>query len=114
MMYCYAIEIFYQEEKRKQTFPFAQFIGRTDFALFPVVGYLLIGKPDAYAILWFIFFYPFALAHLGVNDMVDIVNDRARGMNTIPVLYGIDKTAYWTAGFTAIHAGTAISFHVPA
>lgn len=112
MLYCFAIEIFYQEEKRKQAFPFAQLIGRTDFALFPVVGYLIAGQPDAYAILWFVFFYPFALAHLGANDLIDIVNDRARGMNTIPVLYGIDKTAFWITGFTAIHAGTAILFMI--
>jgi 4-hydroxybenzoate polyprenyltransferase len=110
MLYCYSIEIFYQEEKRKQTFPFAQLIGRTDFALFPVAGYLLAGRPDVYAILWFVFFYPFALAHLGANDLIDIVNDRARGMNTIPVLFGVDRTAYWIAGFSAIHAMTAIFF----
>ena len=110
MLYCYTIEIFYQEEKRAQSFPFAQLIGRTDFALFPVVGYLLAGKPDLYAVLWFVFFYPFALAHLGANDLIDITNDRARGMKTIPILYGTDRTAYWIAGFTGIHIVTALIF----
>lgn len=110
MVYCFAIEIFYQEEKREQKFPFAQLIGRTDFALFPVAGYLCIGSPDLNALLYFSFFYPFALAHLGANDLIDVVNDRARGMNTIPTLFSINGTAYWIAGFTAVHVVTAIIF----
>jgi len=110
MVYCFAIEIFYQEEKREQKFPYAQLIGRTDFALFPVAGYLCIGRPDLNALLYFAFFYPFALAHLGANDLIDVVNDRARGMNTIPTMYSMNGTAYWIAGFTAVHILTAIIF----
>ncbi len=110
MVYCFAIEIFYQEEKREQKFPFAQLIGRTDFALFPVAGYLCIGSPDLNALLYFSFFYPFALAHLGANDLIDVANDRARGMNTIPTLFSMNGTAYWIAGFTAVHVVTAIIF----
>ena len=110
MVYCYAIEIFYQEEKREQKFPFAQLIGRTDFALFPVAGYLCIGIPDLNALLYFVFFYPFALAHLGANDLIDVENDRARGMNTIPILFSTNSTAYWIAGFTAVHVLTALIF----
>jgi 4-hydroxybenzoate polyprenyltransferase len=110
MFYCYAIEIFYQEEKREQKHPFAQIIGRTDFALFPVAGYLCAGIPDKTALLFFIFFYPFALAHLGANDLIDVTNDRARGMKTIPVLFSTEGTAYWIAGFTAIHIVTAFLF----
>jgi 4-hydroxybenzoate polyprenyltransferase len=110
MLYCYAIEIFYQEEKREQTFPYAQLIGRTDFALFPVAGYLCIGNPDVNALLFFAFFYPFALAHLGANDLIDVVNDRVRGMKTIPTLFGMNGTAYWIAGFTAVHILTALIF----
>jgi 4-hydroxybenzoate polyprenyltransferase len=107
MLFCYTIEIFYQEEKREQKYPFAQLIGRLDFALFPVAGYLCAGKPDLPAFLYFIFFYPFALAHLGANDLIDIGNDRARGMNTIPVLYSQPGTAYWIAGFTTVTMVTA-------
>jgi 4-hydroxybenzoate polyprenyltransferase len=111
MVYCYTIEIFYQIEKRQpQQFPFAQLIGRTDFALFPVAGYLCLGNPDLNAFLYFVFFYPFALAHLGVNDLVDVTNDRARGMSTIPILYDIPRTTCWIAGFTIIHAMMAILF----
>jgi 4-hydroxybenzoate polyprenyltransferase len=110
MLYCLAIEIFYQEEKREQKFPYAQLIGRTDFALFPVAGYLCIGIPDINTLLFFAFFYPFALAHLGANDLIDVVNDRVRGMNTIPTLYGMNGTAYWIAGFTAVHVVTAVIF----
>ncbi len=110
MVYCFAIECFYQEEKREQKFPFAQLIGRTDFALFPVAGYLCIGNPDLNALLYFAFFYPFALAHLGANDLIDVVNDRARGMNTIPTMYSMNGTAYWISGFTAVHILTAIIF----
>jgi 4-hydroxybenzoate polyprenyltransferase len=110
MFYCYAIEIFYQEEKREQKQPFAQIIGRTDFALFPVAGYLCAGNPDLIALLFFVFFYPFALAHLGANDLIDVANDQARGMKSIPVLFGTNGTAYWIAGFTAIHFVTALFF----
>jgi 4-hydroxybenzoate polyprenyltransferase len=111
MVYCYTIEIFYQIEKRQtQQFPFAQLIGRTDFALFPVAGYLCLGNPDVNAILYFVFFYPFAMAHLGVNDLIDVANDRVKGMSTIPILYDLDRTAYWIAGFTIIHAMMAVLF----
>jgi len=111
MVYSYTIEVFYQIEKRQpQQFPFAQLIGRTDFALFPVAGYLCLGNPDLDAFLYFVFFYPFALAHLGVNDLVDVTNDRARGMSTIPILYDIPRTTCWIAGFTIIHAMMAFLF----
>ena len=111
MAYCYVIEVFYQEEKRiRQVFPFPQLIGRTDFALFPVAGYLCAGSPDVTALLYFLFFYPFAIAHLGVNDLIDEANDRARGLRTIPTIYDGERTRYWIAGFTCIHAMMAILF----
>lgn len=111
MAYCYVIEVFYQVEKRiPQVFPFPQIIGRTDFALFPVAGYLCTGSPDITAFLYFIFFYPFAMAHLGANDLIDEANDRARGLRTIPTLYDADRTRYWIAGFTVIHAMMASLF----
>ena len=56
------------------------------------------------------FFYPFALAHLGVNDLIDVTNDRARGLSTIPIVYDIPRTTYWIAGFTVIHAMMAFLF----
>jgi 4-hydroxybenzoate polyprenyltransferase len=111
MAYSYTIEIFYQIEKRQpQKFPFAQIIGRTDFALFPVAGYLCLGNPDVNAFLYFVFFYPFALAHLGANDLIDITNDKARGLSTIPIVYDLTRTAYWIAGFTIIHGMMAYIF----
>jgi 4-hydroxybenzoate polyprenyltransferase len=111
MVYSYTIEIFYQIEKRQpQNFPFAQIIGRTDFALFPVAGYLCLGSPDLNAFLYFVFFYPFAMAHLGANDLIDVANDRARGMSTITMVYDIPRTVYWIAGFTVIHAMMAFLF----
>ena len=112
MFLCYALEIFYQEEKREQKYPAAQVIGRIDFALFPVAGYLCAGTPDTTALLFFLFFYPFALAHLGANDLIDVDNDRARGMKSVPVLFSTEGTAYWIAGFTAIHTATAVLFMV--
>lgn len=111
MIYSYTIEMFYQIEKRQpQQFPFAQLIGRTDFALFPVAGYLCLGNPDLNAFLYFVFFYPFALAHLGVNDLIDVANDRVRGMSTLPILFDIPRTMYWILGFTIIHAMMAFLF----
>lgn len=111
MVYCYVIEVFYQEEKRiPQVFPFPQVIGRTDFALFPVAGYLCAGSPDTTALLYFLFFYPFALAHLGMNDLIDETNDRARDLRTIPTIYDAERTRIWIAGFTVIHIMMAFVF----
>jgi len=111
MLFCYTIEMFYQIEKRQtQQFPFAQLIGRTDFALFPVAGYLCLGNPDLDAFLYLVFFFPFALAHLGVNDLIDVANDRVRGMSTLPILFDIPRTTYWILGFTVIHAMMAFLF----
>jgi 4-hydroxybenzoate polyprenyltransferase len=110
MGYAYAAEIFYQVKKRSQTVPIAQLLGRTDFALFPVAGYLAAGMPDSTALLYFLFFYPYAQAHLGTNDLADLENDLARGMKTIPVLYGVPGTVIWIAAFTALHGIAAIFF----
>lgn len=110
MAYSYAVEVFYQVKKRDQSVPIAQVVGRTDFALFPVAGYLAAGMPDLTAFLYFLFFYPYALAHLGVNDLVDVRNDRARGMRTVPLLYGTRAGVLWVAGFTVIHGVMALLF----
>ena len=110
MGYSYLVEYFYQTKKRRQTRPLAQVVGRTDFALFPVAGYLVHGSPDAAALLIFLFFYPWALAHLAANDIADVANDRARGMATIPVLYGMRGAALWVLGFAAVHAAMALVF----
>ena len=110
MGYSYLVEYFYQTKKRRQTLPFAQVVGRTDFALFPVAGYLVIGNPDMTALLIFLFFYPWALAHLAANDIADVANDRARGMATIPILYGMRGATAWVAGCAAAHAVTAVAF----
>ena len=82
-IYCYSMEYFYQIKKRHQRYPIAQLLGRTDFALFPVAGYLTVGHPDVIACRIF-FFYPFALAHLAVNDLADVKNDTARGLSQSP------------------------------
>ncbi len=110
MLFCYGMEVFYQLKKRDEKFPVAQLLGRTDFALFPVGGYLCAGYPDATSLLYFLFFYPFALAHLGENDLIDVANDRARGLQTIPTLFGLRGTVTWIGGFTVVHAFTAILF----
>jgi 4-hydroxybenzoate polyprenyltransferase len=110
MLFCYVFEVFYQLKKRKQRYPVAQLIGRIDFALFPVAGYLCAGIPDTTALLYFVFFYPFAMAHLGANDLIDVKNDRARGMKTITTLYGERRTANWIAGFTVLNGIMAFLF----
>lgn len=103
MVYCYVVEYIYQVKKREQSFPIAQIVGRTDFTLFPVAGYLCHGRPDSMVLLMLIFFYPWTLAHLGVNDVVDVKNDRARGMKAVTVLYGIEGAVRWIALFTLVH-----------
>ncbi|MCW4030928.1 MAG: UbiA family prenyltransferase [Candidatus Bathyarchaeota archaeon] len=110
MLLCYCLEIFYQVKKRKQNFPFAQLIGRIDFTLFPIAGYLCLGNPNVNILLFALFFYPLALAHLGVNDISDVANDQVKKMKTIPLLYGLKGTAYWILFFSAIHFVTTIIF----
>ena len=110
MMLCYSLEVFYQFKKRSEKFPFAQLIGRIDFTLFPVAGYLCIGSPDLNVLLFALFFYPLAIAHLGVNDIIDVVNDKARGLNTIPTMFGMKGTTYWILLFSIIHFAFAVVF----
>jgi len=110
MVYSYALEYYYQVKKRNQSFPIAQLLGRTDFALFPVAGYLVNGRPDATALAYLLFFYPFAQTHLGANDIIDHPNDEARSLKTIPVLYGVENTKRWIQLFTALHLVAAYLF----
>ncbi|MBN2111022.1 MAG: UbiA family prenyltransferase [Methanosarcinaceae archaeon] len=110
MSYSYCAEYFYQVMKRDQRFPIAQILGRTDIALFPVAGYLCYGSPDMTALLYFLLLYPWAQAHLGVNDLADFRNDVARDMKTITTLYGTGGTAFWIHGFTLLHIVVAIVF----
>jgi 4-hydroxybenzoate polyprenyltransferase len=110
MVYSYLAEYFYQVKKRSQGAPLAQLIGRTDFTLFPVAGYLINGRPDAVALLYFLFFFPFAQAHLGANDIIDFENDEARGLKTVPLLYGTRGTKHWILLFTILHIGGAYVF----
>jgi len=110
MVVCYCLEVFYQFKKRNQNFPFAQLIGRIDFTLFPLAGYLCLGTPNVNILLFGFFFYPLALAHLGVNDISDVANDQVKEMKTIPLLYGLKGTAYWIFLFSIIHLVTTILF----
>jgi len=110
MAICYCLEVFYQFKKRKENFPLAQLVGRVDFTLFPVAGYLCIGSPDSIVLLFALFFYPLAMAHLGVNDIIDVANDQVRGLNTIPTIYGMKGTAFWIFFFSIFHFAAAIIF----
>ena len=110
MAICYFLEVFYQFKKRKENFPLAQLIGRIDFTLFPVAGYLCIGSPDIIVLLFALFFYPLAMAHLGVNDIIDVANDRARGLKTIPIMYGMKGTVLWILFFSVFHYVAVITF----
>jgi len=110
MIICYSFEVFYQIVKRNQSFPIAQLIGRVDFTLFPLAGYLVVGDLDLNLLFFGLFFYPLALAHLGVNDLADVTNDQAKDLKTIPVLYGLKGTAYWVLIFSVFHIVMAIIF----
>jgi 4-hydroxybenzoate polyprenyltransferase len=110
MVICYCLEVFYQIKKRNENFPIAQLIGRIDFTLFPVAGYLCLARPDFNALLFAFFFYPLAQAHLGVNDIIDVANDQVKEMKTIPILYGMKGTAYWILLFSIIHIAAAAVF----
>jgi 4-hydroxybenzoate polyprenyltransferase len=104
------LEYFYQVKRKNQSFPVAQLAGRMDFTLFPIAGYLCYGQPDLSVLLYLLFFYPWTLAHLAVNDFIDTENDRARGIKSIPVLYGTEGALLWISGFTLVHYFTASLF----
>jgi 4-hydroxybenzoate polyprenyltransferase len=108
MIYAYCMEIFYQTVKRNQSFPFAQLLGRTDLVLFPVAGYLCYGNLSTTILLYILFLYPWAQAHLGVNDIGDYENDRKKNLKTITVLYGIKGNLLWIFIFSIINIFTAI------
>jgi 4-hydroxybenzoate polyprenyltransferase len=110
MAVCYCLEYFYQVKKRNQKLPISQLIGRIDFALFPLAGYLCVGNLDINALLYFFFFYPLAIAHLGLNDIIDVANDRVKKLKTIPILFGMQGTTYWILFFSTIHLVTAVLF----
>jgi 4-hydroxybenzoate polyprenyltransferase len=110
MILCYFLEVFYQLKKRNEKFPSAQLIGRIDFTLFPVAGYLCLGNPDINVLFFAFFFYPLAMAHLGVNDIIDVANDQTRGLNTIPTMYGMKKTTYWILIFSIVHFAATVIF----
>lgn len=112
LVYGHGMEAFYQIKKRNQKYPIAQLLGRTDLTLFPIAGYLCYGFFDLSLIFYVLFLYPFALAHLGVNDLLDLENDKAKGLKTITVLYGIEGNIKWNLGFTLIHLVTASVFFI--
>lgn len=108
MIYAYSVEIFYQKKKEQQKFPIAQLIGRTDLTLFPVAGYLCYGNFSLTIVFIILFLYPWAQAHLGLNDLGDFDNDKAKNLKTITILYGIKGNIKWIAYFTLIQIGFAI------
>ncbi|MFX0004485.1 MAG: UbiA family prenyltransferase [Candidatus Hermodarchaeota archaeon] len=108
MIYAYSVEIFYQKKKGNQQFPIAQLIGRTDLTVFPVAGYLCYGNFSLTIVLIILFLYPWAQAHLGVNDLGDYDNDKAKNLKTITTLYGIKGNVKWIAYFTLLQIGFAI------
>ncbi len=110
MVYAYSMEVFYQMVKRKQKFPIAQILGRTDLLLFPIAGYLLIGQFNITIVFYLLFMYPWALAHLGANDLVDIENDQAKELKTIAGLYGVKGNKIWVHAFSAVHLLTSVLF----
>jgi len=107
MIYAYSVEIFYQKKKGHQQFPIAQLVGRTDLTLFPVAGYLCYGHFSITIVFIMLFLYPWAQAHLGLNDMGDYDNDKAKNLKTITMLYGMKGNVKWIAYFTLIHIGFA-------
>ena len=103
MIYAYLVESFYNIKKRDQNFPFAQLLGRTDLTFFPVAGYLCFGGFDLNILYIVIFLYPWALAHLATNDIIDVENDIVKDLKTVTVLYGKKGSLIWISLFTLLH-----------
>ena len=96
--------------KRKQKFPIVQILGRADLLLFPIAGYLLFGQFNFTIVYYLLFMYPWALAHLGANDLVDVENDQAKELKTITGLYGIKGNKIWVHLFSVIQLITSAIF----
>jgi 4-hydroxybenzoate polyprenyltransferase len=62
------------------------------------------------ALLYLVFFYPLALTHLGLNDLADYENDKARKLATIPVLYGASGSVRWIALWSVAHLLASAAF----
>ncbi len=45
-----------------------------------------------------------------MNDLVDVENDKSRGLKTVTVLYGEKGSANWVLAFTILHAMAALPF----
>ncbi len=104
MIYAYSVETFYNLVKRNQKFCFAQLLGRTDLAVFPIAGYLCYGSFTSLSIpLILAFIYPWALAHLGTNDLADYENDQAKQLKTVTVLYGLKINVFWISIATLLN-----------
>jgi len=103
MAYTYGMEYFYQVHKRTQRLPIAQLLGRTDFMVFAMGGYLCYGRPDLTVALYGVFFYTFGEIHLGINDLSDHHNDIVRKMNTVTIMYGRHGNLTWILVFILLH-----------
>jgi 4-hydroxybenzoate polyprenyltransferase len=104
MLYAYLVESFYNIKKRNQKAPFAQLLGRTDLTIFPLAGFLCFGQITDFSIfIYLLFLYPWALAHLGTNDLADYENDKAKELKTITVLYGTKGNVIWVVISSIIH-----------
>jgi 4-hydroxybenzoate polyprenyltransferase len=69
-----------------------------------------LGTPSVNVLLFGFFFYPLALAHLGVNDISDVANDQVKELRTIPLMYGLKGTTYWIVFFSILHLVATIFF----
>lgn len=110
MLYAYFVESFYNIKKRNQKFPIAQILGRTDLTVFPVAGFLCFGELNLTIIGIIAFLYPWVLAHLAVNDIIDIENDKAKNLKTITVLYGDSGSISWIFVMNILLGITSIVF----
>jgi 4-hydroxybenzoate polyprenyltransferase len=110
MLYAYLVESFYNIKKRNQKFLFAQLLGRTDLAIFPVAGFLCFGGLNLTIIGIIAFMYPWAIAHLAANDIIDIENDKAKNLKTITVLYGDNGSISWIFVMNILLAVTSVVF----
>jgi len=110
MAYTYGMEYFYQIIKRSQRLPIAQLLGRTDFMVFAMGGYLCYGGIDLTVVLYGLFFYTLAQVHLGINDLSDYNNDVVRKMNTVTTMYGKHGNLIWILVFMLLHFTLGLTY----
>jgi len=99
-LYCYIKSV-------QSKVPIATFFHGILLGICPAAGYLALRPPDLTTLALFLSTYLWEVGFNQLYDMVDIKNDRQRGLTTLSTLFGLPFVARWCF---ALSMATAASF----